>query len=51
MFDQNNTTGYTNAQIATFNADLAAILVEIDEYDIDARTAAEKAFADRVAAL
>jgi hypothetical protein len=49
MFTTDNTEGYTIAQIAAFNAELAAILAGIPESDIEAREAAESAFADAVA--
>jgi hypothetical protein len=48
MFTDENTTGYTAAELAALNAELAARLAEIPEDNTDARNAAEKAFADEV---
>lgn len=48
MFDQYNTTGYTNEQLAALNAELAARLAGLDP-DSDEYQQAEKAFADEVA--
>jgi hypothetical protein len=48
MFTQDNTSGYTEAELAALNAELATVLVAIDADDTDARAQAEKAFADEV---
>ena len=48
MFTTDNTAGYTTEELAALNAELAAILAEIDENDVEAHYAAEKAFADEV---
>jgi hypothetical protein len=49
MFTTDNTAGYTAAELAALNAELAAILADIPESDVDAREEAAKAFADEVA--
>ena len=48
-FTMDNTEGYTAAELAALNAELAERLAEIDPDDVDARYAAEKAFNDEVA--
>ena len=49
MFTTGNTEGYTAAESAALNAELAARLVKIDANDVEAITAAEQEFADEVA--
>jgi hypothetical protein len=49
MFTADNTEGYTAAELATLNAELAQRLASIPVDDVDARAAAEKAFSDEVA--
>lgn len=49
MFTTENTTGYDAAALAALNAELDAILAQIDPEDTDALIAAEHAFADAVA--
>lgn len=46
MFTQDNTTGYTNDQLAALNAELAQRLAGVDASELEA---VEKAFADEVA--
>lgn len=48
-FTTDNTEGYTAAELAALNAELAERLATIPADDTDARDAAEKAFADEVA--
>jgi hypothetical protein len=50
MFTTDTTAGYTAAELAALNAELAQVLASIPENDTDARAEAEKAFADTVAA-
>jgi len=47
-FTTENTEGYTAAQLAALNAELAARLAEIPADDTDARMEVEKAFSDEV---
>jgi hypothetical protein len=47
-FSQDNTTGYTDAELAALNDELAARLAAVDPDDIEARQQIEKAFADAV---
>lgn len=49
MFTQDKTTGYTDADLAALNEELASRLAAIDPSDTDARYEAEKAFAHEVA--
>lgn len=49
MLIDENTTGYTFAELAALNAELAVRLALIDPDDVDARDEAAKAFADEVA--
>jgi hypothetical protein len=49
MFTPDNTEGYTAAQLAALNTELAQRLADIDPNDLRALDAAEKAFADEVA--
>jgi len=49
MFTPENTYGYTTAELVELNAELAAILSEILEENVEARWGAEQAFADAVA--
>jgi hypothetical protein len=48
MFTRDNTSGYTEAELAALNVELATVLAAIDPDDTDARERAEKAFADEV---
>lgn len=48
LFTIENTTGYTQAELAALNTELAVRLAEIDPDNIEARIEAEKAFADEV---
>lgn len=47
-FTTDNTQGYTDAELAALNAELAAKLTAIDPDDTDARAEVEKAFHDEV---
>jgi hypothetical protein len=47
-FTMDNTTGYTQAELDTLNAELAERLSVIDQDDVEARQDAEKAFYDEV---
>jgi hypothetical protein len=47
-FTRGNTEGYTDAELAALNAELAERLAAIDPDDIEALQDAEKAFADEV---
>ena len=49
MFTADNTEGYTAAELAALNAELAARLASIPESDAEARAEAEKAFHDEIA--
>lgn len=51
MFTQDNTTGYTDEQLAALNEELAARLAEVEEgpHAEDERADLEKAFYDEVA--
>jgi hypothetical protein len=48
-FTPDNTEGYTQEELGALNRELDDVLNEIEEDDLDARYAAEKAFADEVA--
>lgn len=48
-YTMDNTEGYTAAELAALNVELAARLAQIDPDDVDARAEAEKAFHDEVA--
>jgi len=48
-FTADNTSGYTPAELAALNAELAAKLATLVPDDTDARAEAEKAFHDEVA--
>jgi hypothetical protein len=48
MFTTENTTGYTADELAALNAELTERLAQIDSDAIEARNAAEQAFADEV---
>ena len=48
MFTTDNTHGYTAAELAALNAELADILAQYAPDDTDGRAEAEKAFADAV---
>lgn len=48
MLTTDNTTGYTQDQLDTLNAELVTRLARIDPDDTDARERAAKAFADEV---
>jgi hypothetical protein len=47
-FTPDNTDGYTQEELDALNAEIDDVLSEIEEDDLDARYAAEKAFADEV---
>lgn len=49
MFTQDNTAGYTDAELNALNEELTTRLAAIGPADVDARNEAEKAFADEVA--
>ena len=48
FFTQENTEGYSEAELKAFNAELNQLLADIDLDDLRAVEAATKAFADEV---